>query len=436
MKMLTFDEVGDALDDIAEQFPKALFRGLNGGVNLLEDAVEDADFPGGEMYIMKNGWVQACFVGCDRIAANGDTANKIGTSGVAILAKHYGIPVYVLGPTSTVDPDCPDGEHIPIELRDPEEIKTMKGLPLAYNKDMQEDKEPVFDAIDTVEMCLPVFTAMVELVQGEGGVLPLDKDYVRSVAKLCEEKDWLLLVDEVQTGVGRTGSLFAFQQYGVLPDVCSFAKGIAGGLPMTIVAAGKGSTPEYALRYLLSENGVDPDKDVTIDWKSEHSECVAALASGEATVALLPQPFVTVAQNKLGDLRVALDLTEEWNKLDNGSSLITGVIVARKEVVDANPAAVKAFLRDYAASVGWVTGNVADAAQLIGSHDRLDGRTDIDTERVWLVDSAFGPELADAAREVLRADGRFGRILEGKTGCTIFSHCGPNTLGLAFFRKS
>lgn len=52
MKMLTFDEVGDALDDIAEQFPKALFRGLNGGVNLLEDAVEDADFPGGEMYIM------------------------------------------------------------------------------------------------------------------------------------------------------------------------------------------------------------------------------------------------------------------------------------------------------------------------------------------------------------------------------------------------
>lgn len=69
-------------------------------------------------------------------------------------------------------------------------------------------------------------------------------------------------------------------------------------------------------------------------------------------------------------------------------------------------------------------------------HDRLDGRTDIDTERVWLVDSAFGPELADAAREVLQEDERFGRILEGKTGCTIFSHCGPNTLGLVFFRKS
>ena len=75
--------------------------------------------------VMKNGWVQACFVGCDRVAANGDAANKIGTSGVAILAKHYGIPFYVLGPTSTIDLACPDGDHIPIELRDPAEIREM-----------------------------------------------------------------------------------------------------------------------------------------------------------------------------------------------------------------------------------------------------------------------------------------------------------------------
>ncbi|MGI6607492.1 MAG: S-methyl-5-thioribose-1-phosphate isomerase [Erysipelotrichaceae bacterium] len=72
--------------------------------------------------VMKNGWINACFVGCDRIAANGDFANKIGTSAVAILAKHYGIPVYSLGPTSTIDMNCPDGDHIEIELRDPGEI--------------------------------------------------------------------------------------------------------------------------------------------------------------------------------------------------------------------------------------------------------------------------------------------------------------------------
>ena len=97
--------------------------------------------------VMKNGWVQACFVGCDRVAANGDTANKIGTSGVAILAKHYGIPVYVLGPTSTVDMACPDGEHIPIELRDGEEIKN-----LWYEKPMALPEvkcyNPAFDVTD------------------------------------------------------------------------------------------------------------------------------------------------------------------------------------------------------------------------------------------------------------------------------------------------
>ena len=82
-----------------------------------------------------------------------------------------------------------------------------------------------------------VCAVMVEVVQGEGGVLPLDKDYVQALAKLCAEKDWLLLVDEVQTGVGRTGRLFAFQHYGILPDVCSFAKGIAGGLPMSGIMA-------------------------------------------------------------------------------------------------------------------------------------------------------------------------------------------------------
>ena len=82
-----------------------------------------------------------------------------------------------------------------------------------------------------------VCAVMVELVQGEGGVLPLDKEYVKAVAKLCAERDWLLLVDEVQSGVGRTGSLFCFQQYGILPDVVSFAKGIAGGLPMSGIMA-------------------------------------------------------------------------------------------------------------------------------------------------------------------------------------------------------
>ena len=77
-----------------------------------------------------------------------------------------------------------------------------------------------------------VCAVLMELIQGEGGVLPLDPGYVKAVAEICAERGLLLLVDEVQTGVGRTGTLFAFQQYGIKPDVVSFAKGIAGGLPM------------------------------------------------------------------------------------------------------------------------------------------------------------------------------------------------------------
>ncbi len=80
---------------------------------------------------------------------------------------------------------------------------------------------------------------MLELIQGEGGVNPLDKDFVQQVAQLCQEKDWLLLIDEVQTGIGRTGSLFAFQQFGIQPDVVSFAKGIAGGMPLGGILTGE-----------------------------------------------------------------------------------------------------------------------------------------------------------------------------------------------------
>jgi len=91
--------------------------------------------------------------------------------------------------------------------------------------------DPNLDSVQAVsghDVC----AVMVELVQGEGGVLPLEREFVEDLARLCRERDWLLLVDEVQTGIGRTGSLFCFQQYGITPDVCSFAKGVAGGLPM------------------------------------------------------------------------------------------------------------------------------------------------------------------------------------------------------------
>ena len=169
----------------------------------------------------------------------------------------------------------------------------------------------------------------------------------------------------VTLGINTLGVLYIVENGNAVTSMADLAG-------KTIVASGKGSTPEYALRYLLRENGVDPDGGVVIDWKSEHSECVSALATGAATIAMLPQPFVTVAQSKLQDLRVALDLTQEWDALDNGSALLTGVVVARKDVVEENPAAIDAFLADYAQSVEWVNANTADAAALIGDYGIVD----------------------------------------------------------------
>lgn len=143
----------------------------------------------------------------------------------------------------------------------------------------------------------------------------------------------------------------------------------------TIYASGKGATPEYALKYILSANGIDPDKDVTIEWKSEHSECVAALAASgsDSGIALLPQPFVTTAQAQNDKIKIALDLTEEWDKLQETaelpSALLTGILVARTDFVRENPEAVAAFMDAYKASVEYVNANVADAAALIENYN-------------------------------------------------------------------
>ena len=141
----------------------------------------------------------------------------------------------------------------------------------------------------------------------------------------------------------------------------------------TIYASGKGATPEYALNYILSENGIDPTKDVTIEWKSEHAECLAALLAEDNAIAMLPQPFVTTAQMKSDRIQVRLDLTAEWDAVQQGSDapsqLITGALVVRRQFAQENPEAVEAFLKSYAESVEYVNANVEEAAQLVGKYE-------------------------------------------------------------------
>lgn len=132
----------------------------------------------------------------------------------------------------------------------------------------------------------------------------------------------------------------------------------------TIYASGKGSSPEFALRYLLAENGIDPDQDVTLEWKSEATEVVALLAQTPGMIAMLPQPYVAVAQGKVPGLNVAVDLNAVWKDLDNGSLMITGVLVGRKDFVEQYKSQVKTFLEEYEASTRLANESIPETAVL------------------------------------------------------------------------
>lgn len=135
----------------------------------------------------------------------------------------------------------------------------------------------------------------------------------------------------------------------------------------TIVTTGKGTTPEYVLRYVLSQNGLDPDADVNIVYCSEATEALSQVQAGQATIAMLPQPFVTSALSQVEGLRVALDMNEEWQKVA-GSQLVTGVLVVRKDAVEADPEAFEEFLNGYAASVEAANTDLEGTAALCESY--------------------------------------------------------------------
>ena len=135
----------------------------------------------------------------------------------------------------------------------------------------------------------------------------------------------------------------------------------------TIYSAGKGATPEYALQYVLASNGLEVGKDVFIEWKSEHAECVAAIKADPEAVAMLPQPFATTAMMSDPSIRIALDLNDLWEE-KVGSVLITGVTVANKAWAEENPEALQAFLGSYRTSVDYANSDIQGAAALIGKY--------------------------------------------------------------------
>jgi NitT/TauT family transport system substrate-binding protein len=135
----------------------------------------------------------------------------------------------------------------------------------------------------------------------------------------------------------------------------------------TIYATGQGAVPEYTLDYVLSKNGIDPEKDVTIQWCADTTEALSYIAKNASAIALLPQPFVTVAQSKVDGLRVALSLNDEWQKLEK-SDIVTGVVVVRKDFAEKYPQQTAKFLEEYKASAEYTSSNASDAAALIAQY--------------------------------------------------------------------
>ena len=132
----------------------------------------------------------------------------------------------------------------------------------------------------------------------------------------------------------------------------------------TIYSTGQGANPEYVLRYLLTQNGLDPDTDVTIEFLTENEELAAKLVKGEAEVALVPEPLCTTVLTKNENLRVALSVNDEWAAIGEGSSLLMGCVIARTEYIEAHPQAVKTFLKEYGASIEKAQSDVSGTAEL------------------------------------------------------------------------
>ena len=131
----------------------------------------------------------------------------------------------------------------------------------------------------------------------------------------------------------------------------------------TVYLTGKGTVPEYSLRYLLAAVGIEDQ--VTLEFKSEPQEVVAAITEDVASIGMLPQPFVTAALAQNEGLRIALSLTEEWEKTAEDSTLVTGVTVVRSELLQEHPRQITNFLQEAAAGVERVNSHPEEAAPLI-----------------------------------------------------------------------
>lgn len=284
-------------------------------------------------------------VACGGTAASGSTASSQAASSAPASSQAESVPAS--STASASEDTAASGDAMRIAgLQGPTTMGMVKLM-----KDQESMESPLYDVTmyGAADEIVPLLT------KGELDAAAIPANLAATLYQKTEGKIQVAAVNTLGVlYVVTTGD-----------DVASVAD-LAG---KTIYSTGKGTTPEYVLNYILTENGIDPAKDVTIEYKSEATEVLSTLQSaGEGAVAVLPQPYVTAAQAQVEGLNVALDLTEEWNKIDPDSQLITGVLAVRSDYAEQHPEELEVFLADYRSSIEWVTANTADAAQLVAEY--------------------------------------------------------------------
>jgi len=133
----------------------------------------------------------------------------------------------------------------------------------------------------------------------------------------------------------------------------------------TIYSTGYGTTPQFTLNYLLGLYGIDPEKDLNIEYKAEATEVAAILENATDAIAMLPQPYVTAVMMNNDRVRIVLDIEKEWISQNDNSGVVTGVVVVNSEFLNNHPEAVEDFLAEYQQSAKFVNDNVDFAAELV-----------------------------------------------------------------------
>ena len=253
----------------------------------------------------------------------------------------------------------------------------------ADNSDVTQSQTQSYEAKDITVAALkgPTAIGMVKLME-DSKEKKTANNYDFKIAASADEFSSLLIKGDVQIaalpcnaaatlynksngkikvlGINTLGVLYIVEKGNTVQNVADL-KG------KTIYTTGKGTTPEYTLKYLLKKAGLDAEKDVNIEFKSEASEVAAIMASAkEETVAMLPQPFATTVLMNNKEARIALDVTKEWENVSkDGSTVVTGVIVVNTEYYNNHKAAVDKFLEEYKLSADYVNANVDEVSTLV-----------------------------------------------------------------------